>query len=228
MLFQNLNNIVGVAVKHLGEGFKVFGKGFKHVLSDIIHGRFVHLVEDYQKLRDRIAKFLDPVLKVIRRIRQVYDEWWKRTVEPVLNLIQRLRMIANGLRLLGIKFGENLDRALSSIEAKIIRNSLVFRAKLNEISNIINLVLDPAMVIREQVMVGSIIRGLDGILKGVLGHGVDFFTTPGTTVVHGAGTPRGRKEIGDDIDRAFKRKEGLYAATGEEGDRVVDTLLASG
>ncbi len=153
--------------RHVSGGFKVFAKGVRHVLSDIVHGRLAHLWEDYQNLRKKLAKFLDPVLRNIRTARMVYDEWFKRTIKPILDLIQQARTVLRIFRLFHLKFAEDLDRRLAFIESKIFDTWNTLRRKLNEQATIINLLLDPGLILRQRVLFQRLVRSA-GELRNLL------------------------------------------------------------
>src|SRR6266581_4477981 len=105
--------VIGAIVHFLVKASLLFVRGVKHVISDIVHGRFLHLYQDYLRL----------------------------------------------------KFADKLDRLLGRLESKIIRNTLKLRAKLNEIVTIIDLVLDPGLLIKNNVLLASAGRAIRALMN---------------------------------------------------------------
>ncbi len=140
--------------------FGVVIRGFKHVISDIVHGRFLHLYQDYLALKKKIKDWLDKHLPWLFELRKRFDLWWRHTIVPLLNWIHRVRAILAVLRIFHVGFAKKLDELLAGLEAKIIKNTLVLRAKLNLVISIIDLVLDPGLLIRQNVLIGSAVRAI--------------------------------------------------------------------
>ncbi len=131
-------------------------KALKHILGDIIKLRFVHLWRDYVALKDKLKKWFKKHFGWLLELRKRFDEWFRRVVVPILNLLHRIRAILQIFRILHLKFATKLDGLLGRLEAKIIKNTLVLRKKINEIASILELVLDPAIFIRRSVLIESI------------------------------------------------------------------------
>jgi len=174
-LIAALNFIIAVIVaiiNFLVKAFTVIVRGLRHVISDIIHGRFVHLYEDYLRLKAKLRKWVDDHLGWLLRLRRAFDEWYRRTIIPILNLIQRLRAILAVFRIFHLKFAQRLDDLLGRLEAKIIKNTLALRGQMNKIASIIDLVLDPGLLIRQNVLLASAARALKGLFAALgLGWG---------------------------------------------------------
>lgn len=160
--------VLRAVIVFLGKAFEAVFRGVKHVISDIVHGRFLHLWEDYLKLKAKIKAWFDKHLRWLLELRRRFDEWFNRTIKPILNFLQRIRGVLAIFRVFHLKFAEKLDALIGRLESKIIRNVLVLRQKVNEISTIINLILDPALVIRENVLLQSIAARLRQ-LRALLG-----------------------------------------------------------
>ncbi len=154
----------------IGKGFKYFFKGFRHVLSDIVHGRFVKLYHDYLDQKDKLHEWVEEHLGWLLKLRKAFDDWYRNTIIPILNLIHGLRAVLAVFRIFHLKFAEKLDALLGRLESKIIRNTLVLRSKINEILTFVDLVLDPGLLIRQNVLLASAERALNGLFA-LLGLG---------------------------------------------------------
>ncbi len=161
----------------VGRGFRFFVKAVTHVLSDIVHGRFVHLWEDYLRLKEKLRRFFEPVLRILRRIRQIFDQFFKQFIAPVLNLLQQIRGILVVFRIFHLKFAEALDRKIVQLEGKIIRNTLILRSRINELITLISIIADPQLLLRRNVLAASLLKYL-GAVKRVIAFGHNRALTP--------------------------------------------------
>jgi len=156
----------------VAKGFGYFLKGLRHVLSDIVHGRFVHLWRDYLNLKNVLNNWFTAHFGWLIKLRNVYSNWYKTTIQPVLDVINHVRGVLKIFRLFHLKFAERLDNYLGKLESKIIHNSLVLRQKINEILDYVDLVLDPAGLVRRNIFLGSAAGALRGLFNSLgLGFG---------------------------------------------------------
>lgn len=164
--------VLVAVVQFLEKAFGILLRAVKHILSDIIHGRFLHLYEDYLRLKARLKKWFEDHLGWLLRLRKAFDDWYRHTIIPILNMIQRIRAILAIFRIFHLKFAQKLDDLLGALEAKIIKNTLALRGKLNEIVSILELVLDPSLLIRDNVFLASAARAIRGLFNALgLGFG---------------------------------------------------------
>ena len=170
--------VLVAVVQFLEKAFGILLRAIKHILSDIIHGRFLHLYEDYLKLKARLKKWFEDHLGWLLRLRKAFDDWYRHTIIPILNMIQRLRAILAIFRIFHLKFAQKLDDLLGALEAKIIKNTLALRGKLNEIVSILELVLDPSLLIRQNVLLLSAQRAIRSLFNSLgLGFGRKLTTS---------------------------------------------------
>lgn len=156
----------------VAKGFTYFYKGLRHVLSDIVHGRFVHLWHDYLTLKNKLNDWFNAHFGWLIRLRKTFDLWYRQTVQPILDDIQHVRGVLAIFRLFHLKFAERLDNYLSKLESKIIKNTLVLRQKMNEVLSFLDLVLDPAGLVRRNVFLNSASMALRGMFNSLgLGFG---------------------------------------------------------
>ncbi len=230
-ILQALAVIVAVlraVILFLGKAFSVVFKGIRHVISDIVHGRFLHLWEDYLKLKAKLKAWFEKHLGWLLRLRQAFDQWFRRTIVPILNLLQRIRRVLAIFRVFHLKFAEKLDALLGRLESKIIRNVLVLRQKVNEISTIINLILDPSLVIRNVPLLRSIWTALDDItriffhttLRRIFGPVGGAVVNPRTGLLSNEDV-RGLRRAGFDTTTA-------YGQAGAEGFELYKAVLKEG
>jgi hypothetical protein len=167
-----LYQVIVQIILFLEKAFRVLIRAFKHVISDIVHGRFLHLYQDYLELKRKIKAWFEKHLPWLLELRKRFDLWYRRTIIPILNTIQRVRAILNVLKIFHVKFATKLDLLLGQLEAKIIRNTLALRGRLNQVISILDLVLDPGLLLRQNVLIASAARAIRGLMNTVgLGFG---------------------------------------------------------
>jgi len=184
--------VVGAIATFLGLLFRGSGSavdGLKHAVAEVSGAaydglrRVIHAVkwlargglaglvrrlwELYKSLRERIARFLDPVLRALKAYRDYFDAVFTKYVLPIINLIQRVRQVLAVFRLFGLKFAERLDAQLRQLQARIAEPFEAIRRKINEIINTIYLVLDPLGLIQPGTLILSAIRSLGELLAAM-------------------------------------------------------------
>lgn len=156
---------------------KVVARGFIHVLNDIVHGRFLHLFKDYLDLKAKITAWLAPVLRILQRIRQIYQQLVLAPLLRFINLIQHIRQFLVVFRLLGFKWAKRLDNSLTSIEQRVVKNTLVLQAWINLAISVLDLAIDPSLILRKNFLLASLLSFL-GAVKRVVFFGAN--RTPST------------------------------------------------
>lgn len=158
--------IVAVA-NVLVNAVKVVARGFAHVISDIIHGRFVHLFQDFIDLKNKLVQWLAPVLRILARLRQLYNQYILKPLLAYINLIQHIRQFLVVFRLLGFKWAKTLDAKLTKIEQQAITNTLVLQSYLNLAISVLDLVVDPSLIFRSNILLASMLSALGAIKRVV-------------------------------------------------------------
>lgn len=160
-------------IKFIGEtllaGFKFLGKILRPLYDVIIKKGVLRLFHWLLVLKQHLAAWFEPVLRFLRKIREWYDIFFKRFVEPILNSIQRIRAILHVFRILHLHFADGLDHWLARLEDKIIHNVLVLRQELNKISTILELLIDPELLLRRNPLIRSILRTIGDVFRGLRG-----------------------------------------------------------
>lgn len=143
---------------------------FKTLWDNIVKAVLVKLIAAYAKLRELIHRIFDPVIRIIKRIREIYDSYFNKFVKPMLKVIRQMRQILTIFRLLGFKWAKRLDADLALIEQKIAEAYTTLRKYLNLAVTWIDLIVDPLGILRRNPLFASIIRSapeLQNVLNGV-------------------------------------------------------------
>jgi hypothetical protein len=173
-LIQILNTILAAIYAALQaiataliNAIKLIARGFIHVISDIIHGRFVHLLQDYFDLKAKLVQWLGPVLRILMTIRKLFNQFVLVPLLRYINLIQQIRQFLTIFRLLGFKWAIRLDAALVKLEQKVVTNVLVLQSWLNFTIDILDLILDPSLIFRKNFLLASLLSYLGAIKRVV-------------------------------------------------------------
>jgi len=117
-------------------------------------GRVKALIERVYRIVDRVLR---PVLLAIRRlqeeIRRMYDAYFR----PIVLVIERLRRALYILRLLRVKFAEDLDRKLVELQRRIMEPLYIALERIGYLDRWINVILDSRLLIQEPVWMRSVI-----------------------------------------------------------------------
>lgn len=147
-------------------------RAVRHILDDVIHLRFLHLLQDIQALREKIQAWARRHPLLLRVLRSILHPTQTALIAQVLNTIQRLRQLLLIFRLFHLRFATELDRFLSRVEARVIRNTTSILRKVNEISSLLSLALNPFGIITRNPIFAVFTRALDSWFKLLTGHGL--------------------------------------------------------
>lgn len=207
-LGQIVSHILQVVFKALSslvkKGFTFLQKSFTTIFNDF--KKYVgKLYDDYQKFKAKLDTWMKPVMKVIQRVRTIYNDWWKKTVQPMLNAIHRVRMTLGILKFFHVGFAVKLDNTLAKVEGAIIHNSLLFMQKLNEYASFLELIVDPALLLRKGPLLGGFFNAFGDLWMGLTGH-------PLSSLIGGGAPNRG--EPGKTSTLSYWQTQGQNGANG--------------
>ncbi len=214
-----------IEAEFMGRVGSTLGRALRHILGDIIHLRFAHLLQDYLKLKETLRRWLLPIIKIIDRIRKIYRFYVLKPLLAYLNLIQRLRQVLAIFRIFHLKFAERLDHKLLELEAKTIRNTLRIWQELNIATSVLQLILDPALLFRRVPLVTSITRAIGDLLRALFGRGLQdaFGSTVPLSVL--GGPPVTLREGMDRWQLEVRGETGAVA--GAQWQRIFDEMKVS-
>ncbi len=140
---------------------------FKTIWENVIKRGLVKLVQIYASIRAKLAKIFGPILRIIRRIRTWIDRHILPIVLRVINAIQRIRQVLVVFRIMGFEWAKALDRKLAQLENDIQFAFEFVRRRLNFISTIIELIMQPDLIMRRNVLLASVLSSLGAIKRGL-------------------------------------------------------------
>lgn len=159
---------------HIWDGF------FKRILDKFFQLMF--------KIHDWLEAHLRPIIDFIRKVQRILDHIYARYIRPVLNTIHRVRQLLLVLRLLHVKFAEELDRKLAGIERKISGTFLQVRSILTLTLDLLNVIVDPSKLLRRPTLIISLRRSVLALIRAITGLPPGFFfPSPKPNVPRGVG-----------------------------------------
>lgn len=154
----------------------IIWRGLKWLWSDVIFGRFKNLFASVVKIWKRVANFMTPFINIAKNMIWAWKQFITRYIMPVIKWIQRVRSVLAVLRLFHVKWAMKLDRFLLDIQSQIMHDVQLITKTLNEVLNVMELIVDPTMLIRQNVFLGTFMRGLSDLLKLTTGQDLDWWT----------------------------------------------------
>lgn len=139
-----LLRVADFIVAGMGKVAGFFSYIWSHAISPFL-SRVVSLIQQAHKFLE--AK-LAPVIKFLKRVRAIVDRYYKLYLKPYLNLIQKMRRYLAILKLLHIKWAQQLDARLAKTEQQLTRIFLDIRGSLNMVLNTVEAMTDPRKLSR--------------------------------------------------------------------------------
>jgi hypothetical protein len=140
--------ILTAIVEFLLAGFKIILSFITHAVSDLIHGRFADLWDDYVKFRDALNAWLAPLRQLMAAYQQWIHQLYSVYLAPILNFLQNMRKVLAVFRAMGFKWAAKLDNYIAGIEGKIIGAFDKVVAAINRHADILYLLTSPLGFLR--------------------------------------------------------------------------------
>jgi hypothetical protein len=171
-LFQ-LWQFLGQVLKAIALVFNTLGKFLLHVWQRYVKKAITWLASHVQKLRAWLKRTIAPIIKRLEKIKKWYDTHILKQQLRQIQMIQRIRQFLAILRLLHIGWATKLDAALMDVQNRIEQDIALVRGTLNQIINTLALAYDPSLLIRSNVLGGSLLGNLAAVKRifGVSWHG---------------------------------------------------------
>jgi hypothetical protein len=142
-----------------GAGANIWSKVLGGILGPLINT----IAQIFTKLHDTLAKWFDPLLKLLKRVqdvvRRIYNVW----LRPILRVIDTVRQFLRILELFHVKWAAAADTALARLEAKITKPYLWALLELNKITNWIDYIVTAGGLFQRAVLLSSMLKHIDGV-----------------------------------------------------------------
>ena len=143
---------------------------FENLWSNYIKPAINWVISHIDSLYKTLSKWTAWAMKWIQKIKLWYDTHILPNMMKQLALIQKIRQYLVLLRILHVKFAQQLDNWLSQAQSTVTNAILVVQQTLNLVIDWISIVADPNNVIRRTVL-GSWLLSHVGALKRLVGYG---------------------------------------------------------
>jgi len=153
----------------VGGIFKSVGGFIQHVFQDVIGNWLSTLYQAYLKLEGWLAQVFGPIIKIFAKVMNIWNTYIQPYVRLALNVIQRIRLALKILTLFHVQWAQKLDQDLANIQQQIIQNDLLIFGYLRLAANILNDLVNPLGLLRNNVLAQSVIAALNDLSLALTG-----------------------------------------------------------
>lgn len=155
-------NGINIFLVYLGNILASVGRALARVAKGIANFRFSHLWAQIQDWKNRFDKWvawyrkhiLDPLDQMHRNLTHLYDQFFR----PLINFIDDIRRFTQIVALFNRKLAAQIDRALFSLEARIMAPLLSVLRRVNQVASIQSAFLTRLGLFDRAVLLTSIQR----------------------------------------------------------------------
>ena len=199
-------NVLWAVIQAVGQFLlkmlSTIGRAFTWLWDNVVKKVLTRVVGVIRTVRDWLSRVFGPLLKYLKLLRAWLDKIFRLYIQPVLNLIHHLRQVLTLFRILGFKWAKRLDARLAQIERRIFEAYNLVRKELNRVASILELALDPFIILRRNPLFAAIIRNLHD-LRNVLDLGRQRPLTTGEQDVVNRDLTRFTKSTLDEYSAAW-------------------------
>jgi hypothetical protein len=228
-----LGNVFNFLYKIAGNVLKLF----HHLWDFFFKQLWPKIVGLMRKVHDFLESKLGPIIKFLKKYRDLIDRNYRLYIKPILKFLQRVRQVLAVMRFLHISFAKALDQKIAQIENTLSKNFLQLRGLLTSMINALNAVVDLPLLFRKPVLVLSIRRVFNSLVRVLTGFPVGYFLpSPRKSAKKGIAAPPPKANFNDpDINPPassyISGNDGLGGFDGfvpgeTPDDSVVDSLEA--
>lgn len=177
-------------------------KFFHHLWTSFFKTIWPKVLSTLRKVHDFLEAKLGPIIRFLKKYRDLIDRNYRLYIRPILNFLQRVRKVLEIMRLMHIGFAKALDQKIAQLESVLTRNFLQLRGLLTSMINAVNAVVDLPLLFRKPVLVLSVRRVFLSLVKVLTGLPPGFFLpSPRKHPKKGTGpTPIGAKFTDPDVN----------------------------
>lgn len=143
-------------------------KTVEHVIRDVIQGVLLKLVKAILDLLHKLHDLIAPMIAYLKKLQAIQRQLQIQYLRRFVDLIQRARRILVIFRLLHLSFANKLDAYLARLEGGVGAAFAKMVARLNVITNVLDTVLDPRLLLRPGHTLASV-GGAIGAIQQAIG-----------------------------------------------------------
>jgi hypothetical protein len=163
-----LYNSIGYLTNFIKKFLLILLDGLKHILTDIIHGKLRQILQDLRNMFKALHDLFAPILKFLDSVRAFYYKYIFKWIVMVQDLLSRIRVILTLFRLLGSKWAAKLDADMARIQGYITQATSLFVSTLNQAITWLNIMVDPAGILRRDFFTGTLFSSLTAVKNAAL------------------------------------------------------------
>ncbi len=150
-------------------------KFFQHIWSSFFKTIWPNVLKVLRKVHDFLEAKLGPIIRFLKKYRDLIDRNYRLYIKPILNFLQRVRQVLEVMRLMHIGFAKILDQKIAQLETTLTRNFLQLRGLLTSMINAINGIVDLPLLFRKPVLVLSVRRVFLSLIRVITGLPTGFW-----------------------------------------------------
>lgn len=163
-------------------------KFFHHIWDVFFKTLWPKVLGLLRKIHDFLESKLGPIIRFLKKYRDLIDRNYRLYIRPILQFLQKIRQVLAVLRLLHIQFAQLLDQKIAQLEGLLAKNFLQLRGLLTSMINALNAVVDLPLLFRKPVLVLSIRRVFNSLVRVFTGLPPGyFFPSPKKSAAKGTG-----------------------------------------
>ena len=185
--------------RHVVDFGKAVGHAFEKLWDTVLRPAIKAIVQGLHDVYVFARDVVNKIITVLRHVYHVLDWIYTHFVRPLLGFIDQIRRVLQLLAKLGVKWAADLDRVLGQIELWIYNAFEAVRSRLNSIINVLNILLDPNMLIRANVFLGTVNNMAGGVLALIIHHGILGSKRPGPVATPDRDERNDKADLGNGV-----------------------------
>lgn len=157
------------ALVSLAQSLHDIFQSIREFFEDVWYEVIEPFIEWCQQIIDDIttwlANVLDPIITFVTKLMKWFRLYILPYLKIIIEVIQRMRVILALFKLLGAQWAAKLDADLAKIQGYVTLAIQDVVKTLNTISSVLNLVLDPAQIIRKDFFTGTLFSSLGAVKR---------------------------------------------------------------
>lgn len=168
-IFQYMLALFNALLGYIVTVFKGIASFFETLWRDFFSKIFVNIYHAIASLTKWLEDHIGPIIDWLRRAQQYILRLYNTYVRPILVMIQRVRQVLTILRALHIQWAQDLDNILAHVQSDINGIFLKITGTLNAVIDVLNIVTDPARLLRHPTLILSVRRSFLALIRQLTG-----------------------------------------------------------
>lgn len=170
VVFQVLWQVLLSLAKFFSQIFTSVANFLKRLWDGFFKSIFTKVWNAVRAAQAWLEEKLAPIIRFLKKLRQLEEIYFNRYIRPMLLLIQHVRQYLQILSLLHVQFAAKLDAYLAQLQAKLVQSFATVMGAINTLINITNALADPTYLLRKPLLLISIRRQIPALIHALTGR----------------------------------------------------------